>query len=176
MVNLYIDMDGCLAEFIVLDEKQQYRLYERGYFQNLKPQKGVIEGMRLFMRKHPEINFFILSAYLTDSKWALSEKKEWLETNFPDVKKENWIFVRCGQDKGDVVKKEGINILLDDHSPNLQHWVRKPQNKGVKLVNMINGKGQNWKGYRLRYDMMPETFSDELYSIINKEKKECEQE
>lgn len=165
--NLYIDMDGCLAEFIVLDQSQQYRLYEKGYFLNLRPQESVIEGLRYFMPQHPEINCFILSAYLRDSKWALQEKIMWLDRFFPELEESKRYFVPCGCDKSIVTFENEKAFLLEDHSPNLQQWVSgSSSRKGIKLINPINGSGRNWKGDRIRYDLSPEKFSEELFEII----------
>lgn len=167
-INLYLDMDGCLTEFIVLSGQEQHRLYEKGYFRSLRPQIGVIFGLRLFMRQHPKINCYILSAYLRDSRWAKKEKEEWLREFFPDIPKAHWLFVPCGQEKSSVLRKGETGILLDDHSPNLKEWVKSPRNYGIKLINPINGAGKNWTGARIRYDLPPEEFAKELYRFVEK--------
>lgn len=43
MKNVYIDMDGTLADFQQVASEEE--LFEQGYFANLKPQINVIEAV-----------------------------------------------------------------------------------------------------------------------------------
>ena len=81
--RLFVDMDGTLAVFKPVDELET--LYEQGYFLNLQPQENVVEAIREIITKHPEIEVNILSAYLSDSEYALAEKNKWLDRYLPEI-------------------------------------------------------------------------------------------
>ena len=72
--RLFVDMDGTLAVFTPVDELET--LYEQGYFLNLQPHENVVAAIKEIITKHPEIEVSILSAYLSDSKYALAEKNQ----------------------------------------------------------------------------------------------------
>ena len=71
--RLFVDMDGTLAEFKVVDTLE--RLYEPHYFERLKPNESVVAAVKDIVNNHSEIDVYILSAVLSDSKYALYEKK-----------------------------------------------------------------------------------------------------
>ena len=162
---LYVDLDGTLAEFNYAPSMDV--LYEKGYFLNLNPIPGVLEGIKEFMRSHPEIRVYVLSAYLADSKYALQEKTMWLDRNLPELDSESQLFVKCGETKA-LVPFPGENaFLLDDHSQNLLDW-EKAGFKGIKLLNGINGKGKKWGGSRISAALSPDVFAKELYALITR--------
>lgn len=70
--RLFIDMDGTLAKFQTVDTLE--KLYEKGYFYNLPPNENVVEAIRNIINNHPEKEVYILSAVLSDSKYAKAEK------------------------------------------------------------------------------------------------------
>lgn len=160
---LFVDLDGTLAEFKYAESMDI--LYEKGYFLNLRPIPGTIAGLRCFMKEHPEIEVYVLSAYLGDSKWALQEKIMWLDTYFPELEEEHQLFVKCGQLKSDVPLKNQNAFLLDDHSPNLMDW-EDAGFKGIKLLNGINGKGRKWKGETISSALTAAEFAARLYDIM----------
>ena len=69
--RLFVDMDGTLAVFTPVDTLET--LYEKGYFLYLMPQHNVVNAVRSIIMHNPEIEVFILSAYLSDSAYALQE-------------------------------------------------------------------------------------------------------
>lgn len=99
--RLFVDIDGTLAVFKPVDTLET--LYEKGYFLNLAPHENVVAAVKEIVTNHPEIEVNILSAYLTDSQYALQEKNEWLDRYLPEIDQTHRIFVPCGSDK-----KEGI--------------------------------------------------------------------
>ena len=161
--TLYVDMDGVLAEFRYVNSEAE--LYEKGYFLNLKPMKNVISGITYFMEDHPEIEVYVLSAYLEGSRWALQEKSMWLNRHFPQLEEEHQLFVKCGEYKSSVPLDDEQAFLLDDHSPNLLDW-ENAGHFGIKLLNGINGKGKKWNGKLLDSALLPKDFSDKLYEMM----------
>ena len=67
--RLFVDLDGTLAEFRKVDTLE--KLYEKNYFLELKPHENVVAAIRNIKNNHPEIEVYILSAVLSDSKYAL---------------------------------------------------------------------------------------------------------
>lgn len=156
--RLFVDMDGTLAVFDPVVELE--KLYEEGYFRNLMPIRNVLDAVRNIVMFHPEIEVYILSSYLSDSHYAMEDKKNWLRNYFPEMKEENCIFVPCGMDKAAFVPG-GIrsdDYLLDDYSKNLKSW--EPPAKGIKLLNGINGNHGTWKGERISYERTPEEMEE----------------
>lgn len=162
--RLFVDMDGTLAVFTPVDELET--LYEKGYFANLEPHDNVIAAVKDIMANHPEIEVHILSAYLTDSQYALQEKNEWLDRYLPEIDQAHRVFVPCGSDK-----KQGIeggirqdDFLLDDYTHNLNDW--HPPARGIKLLNAINHTRGSWEHDRIRFDREPSALAEGIVSIM----------
>lgn len=148
--RLFVDMDGVLAVFKPVDTMET--LYEKGYFANLAPQKNVVDVIEYLDALESDIEVFVLSAYLSDSKYALTEKIAWLDKYLPGIDAEHRLFVPCGTDKKMAVP-DGLSpddFLLDDYTKNLLDW--DPPGHGVKLLNGINHTRGTWKGDRIRHD------------------------
>lgn len=110
--RLFVDMDGTLAVFKPVDEMET--LYEKGYFLNLEPHENVVAAIKEIVTKNPDIEVNILSAYLTDSKYALQEKNAWLDRYLPEIDREHRVFVPCGTDKKEGIRdiRESCNVCL----------------------------------------------------------------
>lgn len=166
--RLFVDMDGTLAEFRIVDTLET--LYEEGYFFNLKPHKNVVEAVNRIVRENEDIEVFILSAYLTDSDYALGEKQVWLDRYLPEIDKKHRIFIPCGTDKSSAVDLREDDFLLDDYTLNLNAW--EPPARGIKLVNAINDTHKSWKSERVQFDDPPEVIRkriEEVMGIYSKE-------
>ena len=166
-IRLLVDIDGTLAEFKAVDTLET--LYEEGYFRNLKPNENVLDAVKQITYLYPEIEVYVMSAVLTDSKYALKEKNEWLDEYLPQVDKEHRIFPPCGENKLNYVPG-GIretDHLLDDYSKNLTLW--EPPAKGIKLLNGINHTHETWQGNMLRYDHTPEELANRIVGIMKGE-------
>ncbi len=165
--RLFVDMDGTVAEFKSVDTLE--RLYEKNYFMNLKPNQNVIDAIKLFRQLNPEVEVHILSAVLTDSKYALAEKNAWLDKYMPWIDGQNRIFVPCGSDKGAAIRG-GItekDYLLDDYTINLNSW--DPPAKGIKLYNSINGTKGTWKKNRISHLRAPGDIAKCIKKIMDGE-------
>lgn len=163
--RLFVDMDGTLAEFKVVDTLE--RLYEPGYFLNLEPNVNVVSAIKELIDNHKEIDVYIMSAVLSDSKYALNEKKEWLQKHLPEISMEKCIFPPCGSDKKDFIPNgvRSDDFLLDDYSVNLNAW--EPPARGIKLLNGINGTHGTWNKDSVSYLCDSGTLCKSICSIIN---------
>lgn len=162
--RLFVDMDGTLAVFTPILEMET--LYEKEYFLNLSPQSNVVEAIRVIIRDYPDIEVNILSAYLTDSQYALQEKNAWLDQYLPEIDQAHRTFLPCGSDKKDYIRG-GVrpnDFLLDDYTKNLTDW--QPPAKGIKLLNDINHTRGTWAFDRLRYDKSPTFLAANIVDIM----------
>lgn len=162
--RLFVDMDGTLAVFRSVDTLET--LYEPGYFAELAPQENVIQAIRSIIRERPDIEVFILSAVLGDSKYALNEKKEWLDQHLPEIDAEHRIFPPCGADKKEYIPGgvRETDFLLDDYTHNLTLW--HPPGHGIKLLNGINHSRGTWEQDRIRFDRDPAELAAGLVGVI----------
>lgn len=167
--RLFVDMDGTLAVFTPVDELET--LYEKGYFLNLEPHMNVVAAIKEIITNNPEIEVNILSAYLSDSKYALLEKNAWLDRYLPEIDPNNRVFVPCGSEKKEAVRGgvRSDDFLLDDYTLNLNSW--QPPARGIKLLNAINHTRGSWEHDRIRYDRTPKELAAGIVSIMRGE--EC---
>lgn len=160
--RLFVDMDGTLAVFKPVDTLET--LYSEGYFASLEPQQEVIDAIDELLSDN-EFEVFVLSAYLSDSPYALSEKNEWLDEHLPNISPSHRLFVPCGEDKASVVPggiSEG-DYLLDDYTLNLLSW--DPPGHGIKLLNGINHTKGTWKKDKVRHDQNGEALAQKIRDI-----------
>lgn len=146
--RLFVDLDGTLATW----NKTAYfeMLLEEGYFRDLAPYDIVVNAVREIELTRPDIEVYINSAYLTESEYALSEKKAWVDRFIREIPSEHRIFTPSGTKKSDAVRRftgsfTYNDFLLDDYSVNLHSWVADG-GRGIKLLNGINGTNGSWTG------------------------------
>lgn len=162
--RLLVDMDGTLAVFKPVDTLET--LYEKGYFLNLEPHRNVIDAVKRIIKENNDIEVFIMSAVLSDSKYALDEKDEWLDKFLPEIDREHRIFPPCGADKKEYVP-DGIcpsDYLLDDYTKNLALW--EPPAKGIKLLNGINHTKGTWMSDMVSYERDGASLANAITAII----------
>ena len=147
-IRLFVDMDGTLAQWMNVDQSE---IYKKGYFLNLPPHQEVVDAINR-IKEDNFIEVYILSCYLTDSRFAYNEKQKWVEKYLPGVQ---CIFVPGGFNKADAVENftgksvTESDILLDDYSKNLHEW-KTAGGTAVKLLNGINHTKGTWKEEMIR--------------------------
>lgn len=165
--RLFVDMDGTLAVFN--PTKKLEDLYEEGYFRELSPYQTVVNAVKYIIQNEPDVEVFVLSAYLTDSHYALQEKKEWLDEHLPELDDKHRLFCPCGSDKGAVVPGgiRNTDRLLDDYTHNLVLW--SPPGIGLKLLNGINDTHKSWKGARIDKEQSGKEIAEEIIKDFDKD-------
>lgn len=161
--RLFVDMDGTLAVFHPLNRIET--LYQEGYFLNLEPMGGVLAAVKQINAQNPNIEVFVLSAYLSDSQYACTEKSLWLDKYLPGVTPERRILVPFGRNKSEHIKGglQSGDFLLDDYTNNLTSW--NPA-QGIKLLNGINHTHGTWQGNRIRCDKAPSILARDIVRIV----------
>lgn len=161
--RLFVDMDGTLAEFKAVDTLET--LYEKDYFLNLKPNENVLGAVKQLIADN-NIDVYILSAYLSDSRYALDEKNAWLDKYLPELQQEKRLFVPCGTDKSVAVPGyiRPNDYLLDDYTKNLSEW--EPPARGIKLINGINHTNGTWQGDKIQFTHAPEELSRMISDVM----------
>lgn len=167
MKKLYIDMDGTLANFYE-DCLCLEKMWEEGFFRNLKPYPNIVESVKLFKEKHPEVEIFIASSVI-DTKYCAKEKSEWLDKYLPEIDLNHRFFPGVGISKATVVANINKDVyLLDDYNIGLKMF-EDDGGQGIKFKNNINHKGkvgQLWDGAIISYDMNPKEFVRNMETIM----------
>lgn len=115
-INVYLDMDGVMADFNSEPNAIKRFKTEKGFFRKLKPMNEMAIKNLI---NNPNINLFILSA--SPHVLADKDKKAWLNYYYPQIKNNHIIIMRNGKNKADYMKtKKGI--LLDDYGKNCEQW------------------------------------------------------
>lgn len=162
-------MDGTLAEWKNAESFES--LFEKGYFRSLKPHMNLINAVKEIIKQN-EIDTFILSAYLIESKYALNEKNEWINEFIPEIDKEHRVFVPCGESKRNFIDSNSgtEHYLLDDYTLNLNEWTLPgilDKFEGIKFVNGINDTRGSWNGSRVYLSDSSSLIKDKLYNVMN---------
>lgn len=155
--RFFIDMDGTLAEW--RDIKSNSELYQKGYYESLKPNNYLLEEVKNLIKEGKDI--YILSSFLSDSDYALKEKNIWLNKYLPELPVQKRIFVPYGDVKYKYLpsKITSFDYLIDDHTKNLLDW-KEAGGTGIKFLNGINHIKGVWQGLLLREDEnIPKNFN-----------------
>ena len=148
-------MDNTLADFgdSAADGSILERMYEKGFFENLKPLPFLHE-MNKVASLFPE-NIYILSA-CNESPHCKPEKIIWLKKYLPAACKENVIFTTTKRKKAPYVSEKiygnkrrrlsKYDILIDDYSKNIIEW-EKAGGTAIKFKNDFNLSGNTQYKY-----------------------------
>lgn len=160
--KLFVDLDGTVAVWNAVGEYED--LFKRGYFLNLDVHENVVQGIKLLCNTGMDI--YVLSAYLTESQYALREKNEWVKTHLSFVDRRNRLFVPQNMSKPQYVnaligKLDSNFVLLDDYSKNLHEW-NAAGGLSIKLLNGLNGTIGTWKGPTVSRFATPDAICAEI--------------
>lgn len=161
--RLFVDLDGTCALWQPVAEEE---LYEQGYYRNLPPYENVVKAVNELAQENPDIEVYVLSKYLTGSKYALQEKKEWTEEHLPNIPAERQIYVPYSRDKKDLIPGglRKTDYLLDDFTNNFEGW--QPPAKAIKLLNGINNTRGTWMESKLSAFRSPEELKKGIHDIV----------
>lgn len=170
--RLFIDMDGTLARF---HDEVQYleRMFEKGFFENLKPFDNMVLAISYFKEAHPDVELFILSACVDgEPPYCKEEKNAWIDKLFPrEIDRQHRIFTPVGKAKsayipGGITKDD---YLIDDYNANLEQW-KRDGGVAIKCKNNINNKGlvgPKWTSHIIDNSSSPYQIIKGIDSVIN---------
>ena len=170
--RLLVDMDGTLARF---HDQSNYleRMFEKDFFRELEPFENMVEGVRQFIKDHPDVEVFIVSArVIGEPPYCEVEKNAWLDRFLPEIDREHRIFTDIGHSKAEYLPGGATkdDYLLDDYNRGLNLFMYDG-GSAIKCHNNINQrglgayggeKGQLWTGAMVHVDDRPEMISAEL--------------
>lgn len=159
-MNIFIDMDGCIAKY---DQSKFDGLYP----EYLRPDTHVFlkceadtRMIAILEELNKNFNVYILTGVYNQGSIALghiADKWAWLQKNCPFIKKEQFIptcFPKPLAIKTRGLKIDAQQILIDDYNRNLREW-NEAGGCGVKYLNGINSS-ETYNGLNLDRDMTPE--------------------
>ena len=119
-VDMYIDMDGTIAEYHLYNPEEISRKMEEEYLKN-EPLKNVIDVLEE-ISKINNIEMYILS--LSKTKKITEKKKKWLKKYVPFIKEENWIILtkeigEYSNENRNEIKGKNIELRQKDYDKSI---------------------------------------------------------
>lgn len=172
--RLFVDMDGTLARFHDATDYLEH-MYEEGFFRNLEPFENMVEGIRQFIKDHPDVEVYTCSAVIR-SPHCINDKNAWMDKYLPEIPLDHRIYTEIGHSKAEYIEG-GItkdDYLLDDYNKGLHQFVYSG-GSAIKCHNNINqlGRGAHggesgymWEGAMIHSENVPELISEELAQLM----------
>lgn len=141
---MFFDVDGTLSEYRFNDKLYSGGCPELGcqsledlLFSNLFANARPLKNMQNIISQLNSDKIFVLGTIVTNNE--INQKYKWLEENYPNIKKENIIFISSTMMKPNVIieyaKKLDINlqdtVFVDDRLDVL----RKAEELGIKAYH-----------------------------------------
>ena len=119
-VDMYIDMDGTIAEYHLYNPEEISRKMEEEYLKN-EPLKNVIDVLEE-ISKINNIEMYTLS--LSKTKKITEKKKIWLKKYVPFIKEENWIILtkeigEYSNENRNEIKGKNIELRQKDYDKSI---------------------------------------------------------
>ena len=119
-VDMYIDMDGTIAEYHLYNPEEISRKMEEEYLKN-EQLKNVIDVLEE-ISKINNIEMYILS--LSKTKKITEKKKIWLKKYVPFIKEENWIILtkeigEYSNENRNEIKGKNIELRQKDYDKSI---------------------------------------------------------
>lgn len=119
-VDMYIEMDGTIAEYHLYNPEEISRKMEEEYLKN-EPLKNVIDVLEE-ISKINNIEMYILS--LSKTKKITEKKKIWLKKYVPFIKEENWIILtkeigEYSNENRNEIKGKNIELRQKDYDKSI---------------------------------------------------------
>lgn len=119
-VDMYIDMDGTIAEYHLYNPEEISRKMEEEYLKN-EPLKNVIDVLEE-ISKINNIEMYIL--LLSKTKKITEKKKIWLKKYVPFIKEENWIILtkeigEYSNENRNEIKGKNIELRQKDYDKSI---------------------------------------------------------
>lgn len=141
-------MIGTLAKFNVRNALKRFD-NEKGFFAKL----GAYKNIEKINEMAKAGNVYIISA--SPNEQADNDKMVWIKKYLPNVKIENIVLCRLGENKAKIIEnKYNIKIdknciLLDDYTKNLTEW-ETVGGVGIKRLTTVSDNSRKlWKGLTL---------------------------
>ena len=148
MKKIFLDLDGTLAKFNVRNALKRFD-NEKGFFAKL----GAYKNIEKINEMAKAGNVYIISA--SPNEQADNDKIIWIKKYLPNVKIENIVLCRLGENKAKIIEnKYNIKIdknciLLDDYTKNLTEW-ETVGGVGIKRLTTVSDNSRKlWKGLTL---------------------------
>lgn len=145
MKKIFLDLDGTLAKFNVRNALKRFD-NEIGFFAKL----GAYKNIEKINEMAKNGNVYIISA--SPNEQADNDKMTWIKKYLPNVKIENIVLCRLGENKAKIIEnKYNIKIdkncmLLDDYTKNLTEW-ETVGGVGIKRLTTVSDNSRKlWKG------------------------------
>ena len=162
-MKVIFDIDGTLAQFLLVGPDVWSK---EGYAETLPVMQNMV-GAAKILAKHASI--YSASAAI-DKPWSIPNKGAWLDREVPEIKKENRVYTKYGEDKsaiiGQAIDIEPGDVFIDDYTPNLIDMQKAfPSLTCVKVLNGINDTNKTWKGARISADSSPEAIAMQILGL-----------